>query len=211
MKGSSATGRALGYPCGRKAGCTQFIRALVKQKSPPAKVRKRIEATASAEAVLGFSHACESWIGPNAKQVFLGVTNPMQRCMGQQGPALGPETHQQVCTTHTLVERDPNQPWQSGRVGRHLWQWHEGDMKNGCNVKPDSPQEHHSPRQTEPSLDMLFFCNFSRLLPSAMHPPQQLMLCSVSSFPGFVQALATATGSSGSLPGTGNCQASWSW
>lgn len=57
-----------------------------------------------------------------------------------------------------------------------------------------------------------FFLQFlTCLLPSAMPPRQQLMLCSLSSFPGFVQALATASGSSGSLLGTGNCQALWSW
>lgn len=41
-------------------------------------------------------------------------------------------------------------------MGRHPWQWHEGDMNNDCNVKSDGPLEHHSPRQTEPSLDTLF-------------------------------------------------------
>lgn len=105
----------LGYPCGRKAGRTQFIRALVKQKSPPPKVRKRKEATVSPEAVLGFSHARGSWIGPNAKQVLSGVTNPTQRCTDQQGPALLLEhTNRSVQhTQHSLKETQTSH----GRVG----------------------------------------------------------------------------------------------
>lgn len=200
----------LGYPCGRKAGCTQFIRALVKQKSPPAKVRKRKEATASPEAVLGFFPCPWELDWSKTKQVFLGVTNPMQRCTDQQCPALALEhTNRFVQRTQHLLRETQTSP---GRVGGWAGTCGSGTKVTGRMAAMSNQtvlRNITAPGRQSQAWTCFSFCTFSHVyspLPCT-HP----MLCSVSSFPGLVQALATAPDSSGSLLGTGNCQASWPW
>lgn len=174
----------LGYPYlvrGVKAGFTPFIRALFKQNSPSAKMRKEKRTRFHLKNCWVFSTAMVAGLVP-VHSTF--AQESLTSYKGVQGPAL--DTSMDLYNTHTsLSEDDQNQPWRGRRMDRHLEQWdgvarpltmdmkHDMQCQTRCVLSsiavPVTGQPEPSPKRPLPSISHLLFPSFCHTPTLAAH------------------------------------------
>lgn len=152
---------------GERLGAHSLLELWLSKRVPHQ--RRGKEATVSPEAVLGFSHARGSWIGPNAKQVLSGVANPTQRCTDQQGPALLLEhTNRSVQhTQHSLKETQTGHGrvggWAGTRGSGMGWRGHQRGHEEWLRCQTRWSSGASQPQADRCKPGPTFFCNFSQV------------------------------------------------